>query len=80
MAANKNVSCTQVSDINAGIKQFQDSGYSLKWQSRGGCAMMECGDANTYICETPKDSPGVSRDPHDEMDEEYLDYWREVPD
>jgi len=80
MAVNKNISCAQVSDINTGIKQHQDRGCSVKWQSRSGCAMMECRDASVYVCQTPQDSPGVSRGPHDEMDEPYVDYWKETPD
>lgn len=79
-AYNKDVSCAQVSDLSAGIKRYQDQGCSLKYQTRGGCAMIECKDSSVYVCETPKDDPGVSRSPHDEMDEAYQDYWQETPD
>ncbi len=78
MAANKIVNCAQVSDINTGIKQYQDKGCSLKYQTRAGCAMMECGEISTFICETH--NPDVTPSAHDEMDEPYIDYWKETPD
>ena len=80
MAVNKNVNCVQVNDIGAAISQYQNQGCSVKWQSRSGCAMIECKDTDVYVCPTPRDGPGVSRSAHDEMDETYQDYWNEIPD
>ncbi len=80
MAVNrKNVTCAQAADMSTTIRQYQNQGCSVKWQSRTGCAMIECNDNNVYVCPTPKNDPGVSVAPHDEMDEPYIDYWKETP-
>ena len=76
MTPRNSLSCAQVDDVEQTVRQYENSGCSVKRKFASGCAMMECPSSNVYVCE----AHDVSISPHDELDEAADAFWMEEPD